>query len=197
IGEEKAVSHEPITLDPSTFNLQANVMVPPNSLIADKEMILNRFPQVKVALEKLALDRISGNIGSKLAILSGGGVFETLKQVLEASTLLEEFALYAAASSYPVAESQLLPFLANKETLVVVEEKRGFLEGEVRALINKHKLSIEVFGKEFGDVEGFPAFGGLSYEMIYQKLNLLLDVLQHKREEVNCALPTKLDVAVP
>ena len=197
IGEEKTVSHEPITLDPSKFNLSANVMVPPNSLIADKEMILNRFPQVKVALEKLALDRLSGNLSSKLAIISGGGVFETLKQVLEESNLHEVFALYKAASSYPFNEAQLLPFLKNKETLVVVEEKRGFLEGEVRALISKHKLSIDVFGKEFGEVEGFPAFGGLSYEIIYQKLNLLLDVLQHKKEEVNCALPTKLDVTVP
>lgn len=197
VGEEKAVDKSPVTLDPSTFNLQQNVMVPPNSLIADKEMILNRFPRVKVALEKLALDQISGNTDSEMGIISSGGVFETLKQVLEESTLSEQFALYKAATTYPFNEAQLVPFLNGKKTIVVVEEKRGFLEAELRALIGKLGLNIQVYGKEFGELEGFPAFGGLSYEIIYQKLNHLLDILNFKHGEANCALPVKLDVTVP
>lgn len=197
LGEEKKVSSEPVTLDPKTFNLSSNVMVPPNSLIADKEMILNRFPKVRTALAKLGLDQIFGNNDSEIGVISGGGVFETLKQVLEESKLIEKFSLYKAASSYPFNEAQLLPYLKSKKTIVVVEEKRGFLEGELRALIGKHQLQIEVYGKEFGELEGFPAFGGLSYEIIYQKLNLLQDLLDYKLENAHCALPVKLDIAVP
>ncbi len=197
LGEEKEVSKELVTLDPSSFNLSTNVMVPPNSLIADKEMILNRFPKVKGALEKLALDQISGKEQSEIAIITSGGVFETLKQVLEESGLIEKFALYKAASSYPFNEAQLLPFLVNKKHLVVVEEKRGFLESEIRTLISKKSLSVEVFGKEFRNLEGFQAFGGLTYEIIYQKLNLLQDILETQHEDVNCALPTKLNISVP
>jgi indolepyruvate ferredoxin oxidoreductase len=197
LGEEKVLSKEPVTLDPSKFNLSANVMVPPNSLIADKEMIINRFPKVFKALQKLNLDSISG-ADSEMAIISSGGVFETLKQVLEESGLIEKFALYKAASSYPFNEAQLMPFLKTKKTVVVVEEKRGFLEAELRTLIGKYHLGIEVYGKEFGEgVEGFPAFGGLSYEIIYQKLNLLQDVLDYKIQNANCAMPVKLDIAVP
>src|SRR5665647_1498370 len=33
---EKLVAHEPVTLNPKDFNLSQNVMVPPNSLFADK-----------------------------------------------------------------------------------------------------------------------------------------------------------------
>jgi indolepyruvate ferredoxin oxidoreductase len=197
MGPEKELSKELVTLDPAKFNLSSNVMVPPNSLIADKEMILNRFPKVKVALAKLALDEISGHLNSQVAIISSGGVFETLKQVLEESGLIEKFALYKAATSYPFNDAQLLPFLKDKKTLVVVEEKRGFLEGEIMSLLGKHNLSIDVFGKEFGEVEGFPAFGGLSYEVIYQKLNLLQDILEFKMESMNCALPVKLNIPVP
>lgn len=197
VKPEKQVDKNLVTLDPSKFNLSANVMVPPNSLIADKEMILNRFPRVKVALEKLKLDEISGNSNSDIAIISAGGVFETLKQVLEESTLIEKFALYKAATTYPFNEAQLLPFLANKKKVIVVEEKRGFLEAELRTLISKKNLNIELFGKEFNNQEGFPAFGGLTYEIIYQKLNLALDIIEHSKIDVNCALPVKLDVAVP
>ncbi len=197
IGTAKEISKELITLDPSKFNLSANVMVPPNSLIADKEMILNRFPKVQAALAKLSLDEMSGNQLSPTAIISAGGVYETLKQVLEESGLSEKFAVYKAASSYPFNVAQLLPFLKDKKQLVVVEEKRGFMESELRSLIGKNNLSIEVFGKEFRESEGFLAFGGLTYEIIYQKLNLLQDILDFKADQANCALPVKLDVVVP
>ncbi len=196
-GPEKKLSGDLVTLDPSKFNLSANVMVPPNSLLADREMIRNRFPRVLEALSELSLDQVSGNLESEIGIISAGGVFETLAQVLEESNLLEKFAVYKAATSYPFNEAQLLPFLKGRKALIVVEEKRGFLEGEVRGLLGKHGLSLPVYGKEFGDLEGFPAFGGLTYELIYQKLNLLLEVLNFQPEETNCQLPVKLNLPVP
>lgn len=197
VSEEKEVSSTPVTLDPAEFNLSANVMVPPNSLLADKEMILNRFPKVQEALRKLNLDEFGGNTQSDKVIISSGGVYETVKQVLEESNLLEDFALYKAATTYPFNEEKLLSCLKGKKTVIVIEEKRGFLEGELRALLGRKNLHLEVFGKEFGETEGFPAFGGLTYEVIYQKLNLLKDILEFKSLEVNCALPVQLDIPVP
>jgi indolepyruvate ferredoxin oxidoreductase len=198
---EKELSHEPVTLDPSEFNLSQHVMVPPNSLLADKEMILNRFPRVQEVLSTLDLDQISGNLSSEIGIVSSGGVFETLKQVLEESGLIEKYALYKAASCYPFHEKKLLKFLSSKKTVIVAEEKRGFLEAELRNLISKSNLHLSVQGKEFtlGEktIEGFPAFGGLSYELIYKKLNELDDLLSFGHEKVDCALPVKLDVNVP
>lgn len=201
IYPEAKLSHEKVTLNPAEFNLTANVMVPPNSLLADKEMILNRFPRVQAALAKLGLDQTFGNLSAETALISSGGVFETLKQVLEESDLLSSFALYKAATSYPFNEAQLLPFLKGRKEIIVVEEKRGFLEGELRALVMKHNLPVEVSGKEFrhGEkfVEGFPAYGGLNYELIYQKLNVLLSL----KDEPVClstkADPVKLDFLVP
>jgi indolepyruvate ferredoxin oxidoreductase len=61
VGEAQNLTHDLVELDPATFNLGANVMVPPNSLIADKEMILNRFPKMKQVLESLMLDEEFGN----------------------------------------------------------------------------------------------------------------------------------------
>lgn len=198
---EKELNREPVTLDPSKFNLSANVMVPPNSLLADKEMILNRFPRVQEALARLHLDQVFGSPEALTAVISSGGVFETLKQVLEESELLSSFALYKAASTYPFNESQLLPFLKGKKKVLVVEEKRGFLEGELRALATKHHLDLEIAGKEFAHgekfVEGFPAYGGLSYELIYQKLNLYLSLGDSALCLSGQVDPVKLDVLVP
>jgi indolepyruvate ferredoxin oxidoreductase len=204
VQAEKVIDHAPVTLNPKDFNLSANVMVPPNSLIADKEMILNRFPKVREALAALALDQSFGKLSSKIGVISTGGVFETLKQVMEESNLLDELSLYKAASSYPLNEVQIIAYLKNLDHLIVVEEKRGFLEAELKDLILKYGLQLKVIGKEFrsGDtfIEGFPAFGGLTYEMIYKKLILALDLLNWQgSEKCQLELPqtTSIDLAVP
>lgn len=205
VYEEKKVFHDSVTLDPKEFNLSSNVMVPPNSLIADKEMVANRFPRVHKVLAELALDQSMGNLSSEIGVIAGGGVFETLKQVMEESGLLKDLSLYKAASSYPLNEAQLLPYLKSLKSLIVVEEKRGFLEGEIKELINKHGFNLKLYGKEFksGDnfIEGFPAFGGLSYEIIYKKINLVLDILNWKMEGEVCldglATSLKLDLNIP
>lgn len=205
VGVAKKVDHKLVDLDPATFNLGANVMVPPNSLIADKEMIMNRFPKMKAVLESMMLDEEFGNPDSKIGVICGGGVFETLKQVLEESDLLSNFRLYKAASSYPFNEKQLLPFLKGLKSLIVVEEKRGFLEAEVKDFMSRSNLSFPVYGKEFNSrgniLAGFPAFGGLTYEIIYKKMQELLDIFQFETEQEICLkdLPTplKLDILVP
>ncbi len=205
LGEEKKVEHQPITLNPKAFDLSRNVMVPPNSLLADKEMILNRFPKIKNILSEMSLDQIFGAKESEIGIISSGAVFETLKQVLEESNLITEVKLYKAATCFPFNDTQLLPFLKSIKSLIVVEEKRGFLEGEVKELLSKFELSISVLGKEFktdhGFIEGFPAFGGLNYEIIYKKLTQALDLNEWKKTGETCLneLPvsTKLDSLVP
>jgi indolepyruvate ferredoxin oxidoreductase len=205
IGEEKIVVQSPVTLDPREFNLSRNVMVPPNSLQADKEMILNRFPKIKEILSEMNLDLIFGNLKSEIGIISSGAVFETVKQVLEESGVIEDIKLYKAATSYPFNEKQLLPFLSSLKNLIVIEEKRGFLESEIKELVNKHQIRIVVAGKEFktdhGFIEGFPAFGGLSYEVIYKKLNQALDLIEWNSTGQSCfgalPVPDKLDVFVP
>jgi indolepyruvate ferredoxin oxidoreductase len=205
VYDEKKLSNELVTLDPKDFNLSKHVMVPPNSLLADKEMIINRFPKVLEVLAKLNLDQIFGNQKSGIGVLGSGGAFETLKQVMEEADLLNSLSLYKAASSYPYNEAQLVPYLSELKTLIVVEEKRSFMESEVKNLIQKLGLNIKVFGKEFGSqgkfLEGFPAFGGLSYEIIYKKLSLVLDIIEWKDGDETCLkeleAPMKLDLLVP
>src|SRR5690554_1336737 len=184
IGEIKEVQKEAVTLEPKNFNLSSNVMVPPNSLMADIEMINNRFPKVLKALKDLNLDKTFGDENSEIAIISAGAVFETLKQVLEDSELIDSVALYKVGASYPLVEDRLLSFLQNKKGVIVVEEKRGFLEGEIKNLLATYNLSLKVLGKKFSDtLEGFSAWGGLTYNDIYKKLNLAFDVLSFKKAE--------------
>jgi indolepyruvate ferredoxin oxidoreductase len=205
IGLEKIIKDEKVELNPADFNLSENVMVPPNSLLADKEMILNRFPKVLKVLEELNLDQTFGAQEAEIGIISSGAVFEPLKQVLEESEMIGSVKLLKLASSYPLNTKAVLPFINGIKQLIVVEEKRGFLEAEIKDFIVKHNISIPIWGKEFktdhGFQEGFPAHGGLSYEIIYSKLSQIFDLIDWENSGKKCFndLPQglKLEFLIP
>ncbi len=201
LGKEKPVKKEAVTLDPSKFDLSKNVMVPPNSLMADQRMINERFPKVAKALKTLSLDQTLG-VESEVGLLSSGVIFETLKQVLEEGDYLERFSLYKLAASYPLVKDLLLPWLKTKKTVIVVEEKRGFLESELREFCHEHKLNIRILGKKFVTNEGreeigFPAHGGLSYEVVKEQLVRALEICSEVPCQGHEAQVKSLSIGLP
>jgi len=169
---------ETARFDPQTLDLTRNVMVPPNSRLADRDMIRVRFPRALDVLARLSLDRCEGNETAGIGFIAAGPVYPRLRQVLDELGLVDEVALYRPAGSWPLVESALVPWLARRHTVVVVEEKRGFLEQEVAALCQAHGLGLRVMGKRFRladeEEEGFPADGGLSHEILRERIGVLL-----------------------
>lgn len=197
LNKEKSVSREAVTLDPREFNLAENVMVPPNSLGADRRMIQQRFPQYLQALQRKKLDQTFGNSQSPIAIISTGAAFEILKQVLEEHRLIDQVHLYKCAGAYALDEANLLPFLQRHERVLVVEEKRGFLETEIKELAVRQGLVLQVWGKQFGTQDGFPAHGGLNYEIVHAGLKRALTLMGAQCVLQTLPLPEKLQDAVP
>lgn len=178
IGNEKIINSDLIELDPSTFDLAKNVMVPPNSLRADISMINERFPKVYEVLKEYKLDKIFGNRDSKIGFITSGAVFEILKHVLDDNHALDRFSLYKIAAPYPLVADLLLPYLKTLDTLIIVEEKRGFLETEIYELCARHDLKIKILGKRIdATIEGFPIHGGLNYEIVLEKISLIMKKL--------------------
>lgn len=177
IGTEKKIDGALIELDPSTFDLAKNVMVPPNSLKADVYMINERFPKVIEVLKQQKLDQTFGNPDSKIGFITSGAVFEILKQVLDDNEALLRFSLYKVAAPYPLIDELLVPYLKNLDTLIVVEEKRGFLETELTEVINRNGLKCKIYGKRFDGAEGFPTHGGLNYDLVVNKVSILFNKL--------------------
>ena len=157
-------------MNPDEFDLSKNVMVPPNSLKADQSMIVERFPKVEKALRELKLDRVFGQKKCNVGIISAGVIFESVKEVCEENNLLEQISLYKLACSYPLVKENILDWASELDHIIVIEEKRGFLETELSQILEGKK----VYGKKFilGEdvVEGFPSYGGLNPEIISSKL---------------------------
>ena len=197
VAPEAQVGGGPVTLDPAQFNLSEHVMVPPNSLGADLRMIKERFPRFLQALQKKNLDRTFGAAGAAVGLVSSGAVFETLKQVLEEAGLLEHVHLYKCAGAYALNEASLLPFLKAHQRVLVVEEKRGFLEAELSDLCLRQGLTTTIWGKRFGGQEGFPAYGGLNTEGVRKGLREALGAWGMDVSRIRSFVPTKVDFLVP
>ncbi len=197
ISPEIKIDSKKIELDPQKFNLAENVMVPPNSLGADVRMMKERFPKFLEVLKNKNLDQTFGNSQSSIGIVSVGAVFETLKQVLEEADLLKDVHLYKAAGSYALNPHQILPFLKSHSQVLVVEEKRGFLESEIKSLCMEEKIETEVWGKKFGQNDGFPAFGGLNSEHVRKGLRDALSQWTLNVDRIQTFIPIKISLSVP
>lgn len=206
VFENKQLSTRLIELDTSTFDLSKNVMVPPNSMRADIAMIKERFPKVLKTIDALALDKQFGRDDASIGFISSGAIFETLKEIWNEHNYADEFSLYKLASSYPLGGAGLLSYLNQLDHLIVVEEKRGFLETELKELIQSLHLNITVWGKEFMidkvKQEGFPAYAGLTYEIIQSKIHQILcqlniDAFKLHQQEAPAAFPLQIPARLP
>lgn len=196
------------TLDPKTFDLGIQVMVPPNSLNADKIMEEQRWPQFKKEYTRLQqafqLDKIYGAKNGKIGFVSSGHAFEIVREVLEGEGLLSEnqaIGLYKSASSYPLYEEGLIKFVSGFDLIVVVEEKRGLLEQELANLIiSKPQLSQKkIVGKHHAKLIGehkvyWSNSGGLTHEHVLQliyDLGILVNrkAVQGKEISIDCFAP--------
>ena len=182
LGEIKALNSELIELDPSSFDLSKNVMVPPNSLIADERMLKKRFPRAIKKINELRLDQIFGSSEAKVGIVSSGVVFESVKEVLEKEDLLNSISLYKVACSYPLSDDRLIAWLQSKEIIIVIEEKRAFLETEIRHLLSENKIQNKLWGKSFDQADGFPSHGGINVEIIRERLKFAFEQIHFTGE---------------
>ena len=75
----------------------------------------------------------------------------SLKEVLESTEIIGEVKLLKVACSFPLVDSKIETFCRGLDHLIIVEEKRGFLEGEVRAVISgmKNFDDLKIHGKSF------------------------------------------------
>ena len=194
-GDVKKLSKDLVELDPKEFDLSKNVMVPPNSLNADARMLNERFPKVVKKINDLKLDKVFGNMEARVGIISSGVVFESVKEVLEKDNLFDNLSLYKVACSYPLSDDRLLPWLETKDIVIVIEEKRAFLETEVRHLVNENKCEVKLWGKKFGELDGLPSHGGINVEIIREKLGVAFKEIHHSGEVCHKPSPSNKNLA--
>jgi indolepyruvate ferredoxin oxidoreductase len=122
-----------------------------SNAVPDQEaLVLVRRLAAAQAYARLAgLDRVSGApVGAPLGVVCAG---KTYFDVLEAFSTEELAAagvrVLKLGMTYPLVTDTVLEFAASVDELVVIEEKRPFIETQLRAILHENGSTVPVRGK--------------------------------------------------
>ncbi len=171
------------TIDSSVIDITHSIVLPPHTVPLEKEALNVKFPRLlKAARDKEINKVLSGREKGDPAFITAGASYTYLEQALSEFGMSGQFPILKLGMTFPVDPEAVLEILKHSNTLVVVEEKRRFIESQVRNIVldlyqsGKIKEMPLIWGKEFPDgLKGFPEDQGLSPSVVMTTLAPLLE----------------------
>ena len=181
-----------IDLETALIPQDKRVLLPPRTWWQEGTLA-ERFERAKLSARRLGLNRIDNPCRSRAAIgfITSGMAHAYLVQVLWEIGLLGEFPILKFGMSYPLDEGMVELLAGQCERIVVVEERRGFIEEQVNQALTQARLDgkladlPEVYGKKFPQgLAGIPDTRGLHPSIITSRLVPLIKLLAGSAKSV-------------
>lgn len=183
-------------------NLDQFVLLPPRSWQRELGMAA-RHAAVMAEARRLGVNRIINKPqrGERvpMGFIASGNAYSYLVHALAEIGLSDQFPILKIGLSYPLDEQIVTEFAEHCGQVVVIEERRSFVERQVQEIVTplrqKALLNCEVWGKTFPrDLPGIPATRGLHPSLLIERLVPLIK--QHPTlpiEMTNGRLSDELD----
>jgi indolepyruvate ferredoxin oxidoreductase len=163
-------------------NLDETVLLPPRTWT--RELGLDdQHRRVVEAARKLKVNRIVNAPGkderAAVGFIASGVAYAYLEHALSEMRLAGRLPILKLGLSYPLDAELVTDFAKRCEQVVVVEERRSFVERQVHEILaplrQDGKLDTKVYGKKLpGDLQGIPSTRGLNPSLLAQRLIPLL-----------------------
>ncbi|MBI1370155.1 MAG: indolepyruvate ferredoxin oxidoreductase [Planctomycetes bacterium] len=158
------------------------VLLPPRTWQRELAMP-QRHAAVCAAARDLGVNRIEhkpqrGEVAPMGFAASGVG-YAYLVQALEEMGLTGRLPILKLGLSYPVDEVLVRDFAAQVDQIIVIEERRSFVERQIQSilapLVQRGQSRTQVWGKKFPrELPGIPASRGLHPSILIERLSLLI-----------------------
>jgi indolepyruvate ferredoxin oxidoreductase len=157
--------------------------------VPDQEILVaeRRLRAAKAYARHIGLDRVTGAPpGARLGIVCAGkGYFDVIEALvicgIDAADLTAAgLRILRLGLTYPLVEDTALEFAASVDEVVVIEEKRPFIETQLRAILHEAGSRVPVSGKR--DRSGqvlVPSAGELDPDVVAGVLTRVLPALRH------------------
>ena len=173
-----------LTLDTAAIDLNKFVLLPPRTWWQE-EKLAPRFERAMVAARELGLNKIlyagDSAVRKPIGFVASGLAHAYLQQSLWEMGLLGQMPILKFGMSYPVDPVLVRQLAGMVDRIVVVEERRGFVEEQISQIIlNDRQQGLpsgqtEVWGKAFpGGLRGLPATRGLHPSIIIEHVAPLI-----------------------
>jgi indolepyruvate ferredoxin oxidoreductase len=170
----------PVTLDTSQINLDTQVLLPPRTW--SREVTLpKRFEKLldearRRRVNQLVIPR-SSQQPLRMGFISSGLSYCYLEHALLELGLSNRFPILKLGITYPVDPQAVLELANSVDAIYVIEEKRGFIEGQVIQILHEARQAgtfardVSVWGKKFPkSLSGIPEARGLNVSILLDRL---------------------------
>ncbi len=172
------------TLDTASIDLDKRVLLPPKTWWQE-ESYTQRFQRAKAVARETGLNRIedAADSGDRRAVgfVTSGLAYGYLVQGLHEMGQLGRWPILKFGMSYPLDEEMIRRLADQCERIVVVEERRSFMEEQIHEIVARDRQSggragaVEVWGKRFpAGLKGLPETRGLHPSIVIARLAPLL-----------------------
>jgi indolepyruvate ferredoxin oxidoreductase len=170
------------TLDSAAIDVDKFVLLPPKTWWQE-ESLPDRFERAVSAARRLGLNRIEYPAKTRCPVgfVTSGLAHGYLLQSLEELDVLGKCPVLKFGLTYPVDTGMVRELASQCERIVVVEERRGFLEEQISESLARDRQTgaleadVELWGKHFPEgLEGIPATRGLLPSIVTARLAPLL-----------------------
>ena len=169
-----------VTIDGRPFAKRTDFsFFPGKNIETERQLYQERHVAVREYARANDLDRIvSSSPHDTIGIITAGKSFADVAQALRdlgVDAATAGIRLLKLGLVYPLDEDRVRSFAAGLDRIVVVEEKRNFLEQQVRAALQVLGRPIEVIGKLDGAGRPvFPVEGGMDADLVASRLAEIL-----------------------
>ena len=169
-----------VELETRLINLDKRVLLPPRTWWQE-EAFTPRFVRACQAASRLGMNQILYPAQKKkpIGFVTSGMAHGYLLQALFEMGLLGEFPILKYGLTYPVDPEMIRRLGMQCQRIVVVEERRGFMEEQIADIVLKDrqrgKNGLELWGKQFpNNLRGIPDTRGLHPSILISRLAPLL-----------------------
>ncbi|MCD6303818.1 MAG: glutamate synthase small subunit, partial [Planctomycetes bacterium] len=176
----------PVELATDEIDLNKRVLLPPKTWWQE-ESYAERFARAKEAAGRLGLNRIEfpASEPRPVGFVTSGLAYGYLVQALYEMGQLGRYPILKLGMSYPVDERLVRELAGQCGNIVVVEERRSFIEEQLHQLVARDRQQgmpsgqVKVWGKRFpAGLTALPETRGLHPSILIARLAPLLEQLQ-------------------
>jgi len=169
-------ANHPFEIATAEINTEDVVLLPPRTGRKELELPERRRKLIE-AVRALGINRLEHAGAGPVAVITAGLAYQYVVGVLADWDLLDHVPVLKLGLTYPLDRDQIVAMAENHEHLVIVEERRSFLEEQVAEIITRHRQShpdrrlADVWGKEFPNgMSGLPGALGLNSSIVADRL---------------------------
>jgi indolepyruvate ferredoxin oxidoreductase len=172
----------PVNVDSSKVDTTKTILLPSHTGTLEKEAYEVKMPAALKAARDLGINALeTGHAGARLGFVAAGLPYSYLRDMLREAGLDGHFPILKLGMTFPIEPEAVKDFSRSLDEIIVIENKRSFIEAQIRDLLVQAKQDGRitslpaVWGKHFPDgFEGIPAEHGINPSVLLKRLGPFL-----------------------